>query len=77
MGKKINKSKSISYKKAGVDIDKFEIILNDLKTEILSTFNDAVVDNFGSFSSVLDINKLGYNDPYYYLQQMELVQNLN
>ena len=59
-GEKINKSKSISYKKAGVDIDKFEIILNDLKTEILSTFNDAVVDNFGSFSSVLDINKLGY-----------------
>ncbi len=63
MKKKINKRKSITYKDSGVDIDKFEIILNDLKKEILSTFNDAVVDNFGSFSSVLDINKLGYNDP--------------
>ena len=60
---KKNKSKSITYKESGVDIDKFEIILNDLKKEILSTFNDAVIDNFGSFSSVLDINKLGYNDP--------------
>ena len=63
MKKKINKRKSITYKESGVDIDKFEIILKDLKKEILSTFNDAVIDNFGSFSSVLDINKLGYNDP--------------
>ena len=63
MKKKINKRKSITYKDSGVDIDKFEIILKDLKKEILSTFNDAVIDNFGSFSSVLDINKLGYSDP--------------
>ena len=63
MKKKINKHKSITYKDSGVDIDKFEIILKGLKKEILSTFNDAVIDNFGSFSSVLDINKLGYNDP--------------
>ena len=63
MKKKKNKSKSITYKESGVDIDKFEIILNDLKKEILSTFNDSVINNFGSFSSVLDINKLGYNDP--------------
>ena len=63
MKKQYNKNKSISYKESGVDIDKFEIILNDLKKEILSTFNDAVIDNFGSFSSILDINKLGYKDP--------------
>ena len=63
MKQQYNKSKSISYKESGVDIDKFEIILNDLKKEILSTFNDAVIDNFGSFSSILDINKLGYKDP--------------
>ena len=63
MKKKNNKSKSITYKESGVDIDKFEIILDDLKKEILSTFNDAVIDNFGSFSSILDINKLGYKDP--------------
>ncbi len=63
MNKKSIKTKSISYKEAGVDIDKFEIILKDLKNEILTTSNDAVVDNFGSFSSVLDIKKLGYNDP--------------
>ena len=63
MKKKINKRKSITYKESGVDIDKFDIILKDLKKEILSTFNDAVIDNFGSFSSVLDINKLGYSDP--------------
>ena len=36
MKKKNNKSKSITYKESGVDIDKFEIILNDLKKEILS-----------------------------------------
>ena len=35
----------------------------NLKKDILSTFNDAVIDNFGGFSSVLDINKLEYNDP--------------
>ena len=58
MKKNNNKSKSITYKESGVDIDKFEIILNDLKKEILSTFSDAVIDNFGSFSSVLDIKKL-------------------
>ena len=63
MKKKFIKSNSISYKKAGVDIEKSEKILNDLKQEILSTFNDAVIDNFGGFSSVLDINKLNYNDP--------------
>ena len=62
MKKRIKKSKSITYKESGVDIDKFQIILNDLKQEIISTFNDAVIDNFGSFSSVLDINRLGYND---------------
>ena len=77
MQKKINKIKSITYKEAGVDIDKFEIILNDLKKEILSTFNDSVINNFGSFSSVLDINKLGYTILCYYLLQMELEQNLN
>ncbi len=37
MKKKINKRKSITYKDSGVDIDKFEIILKDLKKEILST----------------------------------------
>ncbi len=63
MKKTKNRIKSITYKESGVDIDKFDIILKDLKKEILSTFNDAVVDNFGSFSSILDINKLGYNDP--------------
>ena len=63
MIKKNNKIKSITYKKSGVDVDKFEIILSDLKKDILSTFNDAVIDNFGGFSSVLDINKLEYNDP--------------
>ena len=63
MKKKNNKIKSITYKESGVDIEKFDIILKDLKKEILSTFNDAVIDNFGSFSSILDINKLGYNNP--------------
>ena len=63
MNMKKKNSTSITYKESGVDIDKFEIILNDLKKDILSTFNDAVIDNFGSFSSVLDINKLGYTDP--------------
>ena len=62
MQKKSIKSNQ-SHIRSGVDIDKFEIILNDLKKEILSTFNDSVINNFGSFSSVLDINKLGYNDP--------------
>ena len=63
MKKENNKNQSITYKDSGVDIDKFEIILNDLKKEILGTFNEAVVENFGSFSSVLDINKLGYDNP--------------
>ena len=63
MIKRNNKSKSITYKESGVDIDKFEKILHDLKNEIISTFNDGVIDNFGSFSSILDINKLGYNNP--------------
>ena len=57
------KNKSITYKNSGVDIDKFGIIIKDLKKEIMSTFNEAVIDNFGSFSSVLDIKKLGYSDP--------------
>ena len=46
------KNKSITYKNSGVDIDKFGIIIKDLKKEIMSTFNEAVIDNFGSFSSI-------------------------
>lgn len=61
--KKENIFKSVTYKSSGVDIDKFEIIFKDLKKEILGTFNEAVINNYGGFSSVLDIKKLGYKDP--------------
>ena len=53
----------LTYKDSGVDIYKSEKILKDLKIDILKTFDKSVLNNYGGFSSVLDIKKLGYQDP--------------
>ena len=60
MKEKINK---FSYSSSGVDIDNAEKLLSKLHPLIKETYNEAVLQNVGGFSSVLDIKKLGYKDP--------------
>ncbi len=60
--KKFNKSK-ITYKKAGVNTKKADKIIKIAQNNIEKTYNKAVLPNPGGFSSLLDINKLGYKDP--------------
>ena len=55
--------RTISYKSSGVDIKKAEKLISNLKPLIESTYNKAIQKNFGGFSSILDIKKLGYVDP--------------
>ncbi len=63
MKKILSKKNKLTYKDAGVDIHKSEKILNDLKPNIIKTFDKSVINNYGGFSSILDIKKLGYKDP--------------
>ena len=63
MKKVFLKKNMLTYKDSGVDIYKSEKILKDLKIDILKTFDKSVLNNYGGFSSVLDIKKLGYQDP--------------
>ena len=60
MAKNINR---FSYKSSGVNIDKADKLMSKLTPLIKETYNDSVLQNIGGFSSVLDIKKLGYQDP--------------
>ena len=59
----MKKKKMISYKDSGVDIIKANDFILKLTPLIKSTHNKSVLNNFGGYSSVLDIKKLGYKDP--------------
>ena len=60
MTKNINR---FSYKSSGVNIDKADKLMSKLTPLIKETYNDSVLQNIGGFSSILDIKKLGYQDP--------------
>lgn len=60
MTKNINR---FSYKSSGVNIDKADKLMSKLTPLIKETYNESVLQNIGGFSSILDIKKLGYQDP--------------
>ena len=60
MTKNINR---FSYKSSGVNIDKADKLISKLTPLIKETYNESVLQNIGGFSSILDIKKLGYQDP--------------
>jgi phosphoribosylformylglycinamidine cyclo-ligase len=52
----------LTYKKAGVDVEKAEGLISNLKEKIQSTFNPFVLNPIGGFASLTEIPS-GYNDP--------------
>lgn len=51
----------ITYSSAGVDIEKGNDIVNDIKNDILQTYNESVFSKFGDFSGLIN---LPMNDDY-------------
>ena len=47
--------KQLSYKSSGVDVTNYENILQNIKTNIKSTYNQNVYKNFGSFGGIYNI----------------------
>jgi phosphoribosylformylglycinamidine cyclo-ligase len=52
----------LTYKKAGVDVEKADGLINSLKEKIQSTFNPFVLNPIGGFASLTEIPS-GYKDP--------------
>jgi phosphoribosylformylglycinamidine cyclo-ligase len=52
----------LTYKKAGVDVEKAEGLINNLKGKIQSTFNPFVLNPIGGFASLTEIPS-GYTNP--------------
>lgn len=55
--------KSISYKDAGVDIDKSMNMLKDVKNKIKATYREEVLTDIGGFGGLFSIFKDRYKDP--------------
>jgi len=55
--------KSLTYKKAGVDIDKANRFVDAIKVMSKTTINRGVVSRPGSFGALFDINFLKYKKP--------------
>ncbi len=53
----------MDYKKAGVDIDKANFLINNIKTKIKETYRNEVISDIGGFAGFFDIVKDKYNDP--------------
>ncbi|MEM9243576.1 MAG: phosphoribosylformylglycinamidine cyclo-ligase [Pseudomonadota bacterium] len=58
-------SDKLDYKQAGVDIDIGNQIVDDIKTQVRSTFSPSVLTGIGSFGSLFDLKKIinDYNHP--------------
>lgn len=50
-----------AYQSAGVDIDKTDNAISNVKSTIKSTFNDSVLTNIGGFNACYDISQLVQN----------------
>ena len=53
----------MDYKSAGVDIEKSEKLINNLKDRIQATFTPEVVSNIGGFSGVFDLSIENHKNP--------------
>jgi len=55
--------KSITYKDAGVDIEKGNAAINSIKDKIHSTYSKNVLTNLGSFGGMFEFSKNDFNEP--------------
>ena len=55
--------KTLTYKKAGVDIDEGERFVKLISPMVRKTFRSEVLTNIGSFSALFNINTKKYRDP--------------
>ncbi len=53
----------MDYKSAGVDIDKANRVIDEVKSKIRETFRNEVISDIGGFSGLFDIVQGKYNDP--------------
>ena len=60
--KKIN-PESVTYKNAGVDIEAGEEMVDLIKPMVKSTFNKNVMDNFGSFAGLFNLDLSKFKNP--------------
>ena len=59
-----NKNKSIiTYKDAGVDIDKSNKLISDISKITETTSNDGSIGKLGGFGGLFDLKKCGFKDP--------------
>jgi len=56
-------SKTLSYKDAGVDIEKSNSLKNDIKKIVKTTFTKNVLTNIGGFGGLYALNKNKYTNP--------------
>ncbi len=55
--------KENAYKKAGVDIDAGNELVERIKPAVKSTLRDGVMGSVGGFGAFFDLQKTGYDDP--------------
>ena len=53
----------LSYKDAGVDIDKGEKAVNEIKDMVKSTYNPNVITDLGGFGGLFNLDLSNYNNP--------------
>lgn len=54
---------SLTYKEAGVDIDKQNLFLKGIKSVIKSTYGPEVLGGIGGFAGLFKLDTSGYHDP--------------
>ncbi len=55
--------KESAYKKAGVDIDAGEDLVERIKAPVKATFRKGVMTDLGGFGALFDLKQAGYRDP--------------
>ena len=56
-------SKNITYRDSGVDIDKANVVKDDISNIVRNTYNERVISEPGLFGGFYDIANLGYEHP--------------
>ncbi len=59
----MNTSKSLDYKKAGVNIDEGNALVKNISSLVSQTARPGAHTQLGSFGSIFDLKKLNYKDP--------------
>ena len=55
--------KTVTYKKSGVDVDKGNRVINNIKDQVKSTHTDKVLSDLGSFGGMFELTQFQYENP--------------